>query len=201
MGRPVQIWRVSAAGQVSSVLLACAFIFLAAAPLWAPDHPGSRQQSVGSAPPASPTPSWVISISGPAGSTVLPLSTAQQHGPSAVTIPRTGASSGPLPGWAAFLWATACLLVAGLCVRSAFSLRVTLTATEVVIKNMFRSHRLSLAEISSVASGYYGTVFTLRDGTRVTAWAVQKSNLARWTETKTRADQLIDAIGDAAHGE
>ena len=192
---------MSVSGRLSSVLLACGFVFLSAAPLWAPAHPQARQPAAESAPslPAtatSPTSSWTITISGQEGSTVLPLPT--EHNVSTKAARSADVSSDRLPGWAAFLWVTAFMLSAGLWIRSAFSLRVTLTATEVVVKNMFKSYRLPLAEISSVAGGYYGTVFTLRDGTRVTAWGVPKSNLARWTNTETRADQLAEAVITAA---
>ena len=84
------------------------------------------------------------------------------------------------------------LTVVGL--RMAFVARVILSGEELIVRNPFKTHRLPLLRVKSVEPGYSGTVFTMYGGSRVTAWAVQKSNIATWTKKRTRADEMVDAV-------
>jgi hypothetical protein len=58
--------------------------------------------------------------------------------------------------------------------------------------------RIPLEAVVDVSAGYYGLTITLASGTRVSAWAVQKSNLASWFNRHTRADDVAEAILAAA---
>ncbi|MEV4533118.1 PH domain-containing protein [Asanoa sp. NPDC049518] len=77
-----------------------------------------------------------------------------------------------------------------------FALRpaVTLTGTEVLVRNPLRTRRVPLAEITDAKTGYGGLRIETRDGRAVTAWAVQKSNVASWSGKHTRADDVADTI-------
>ncbi|GAA1844969.1 PH domain-containing protein [Asanoa iriomotensis] len=75
---------------------------------------------------------------------------------------------------------------------------VTLTDTEVEVRNPLRTRRLPLGEVVDAKTGYGGLRIETRDGRAVSAWAVQKSNLASWSGRHTRADEVADAIRKAA---
>jgi hypothetical protein len=75
---------------------------------------------------------------------------------------------------------------------------ITLTDTEVVVRNPFLFQRIALKDVARVGPGYGGLVITTRGGARTSAWAVQKSNLATWTGRRTRADEVAEAIIAAA---
>jgi len=72
--------------------------------------------------------------------------------------------------------------------------RVTLTATEVVIRNPLKTRRLALRDITGASTDYSGLTLRLRGGETVCAWAVQKSNFADWMGWDTRADLVADAV-------
>jgi hypothetical protein len=78
--------------------------------------------------------------------------------------------------------------------RLAFAVSITLEPTKVVIRNPAGTRVVSLEEISAVRPGYYGLTFVLTGGRQVTAWAVQKWNLATWLRLRTRADEIADEI-------
>ncbi|GIF65354.1 hypothetical protein Ais01nite_33890 [Asanoa ishikariensis] len=77
-----------------------------------------------------------------------------------------------------------------------FALRpaVILTGTDVEVRNPLRTRRVPLAEITDAKTGYGGLRIETRDGRAITAWAVQKSNVASWSGRHTRADEVADAI-------
>ncbi|MFG1681378.1 hypothetical protein ACGFNP_14540 [Nonomuraea sp. NPDC049269] len=75
---------------------------------------------------------------------------------------------------------------------------ITLTEDSVVVRNPYKTYRVSLAEISMVSGGYHGLCFTLTDGRQIVAWAVQKSNIARWLGRRTRADGVTERLLMAA---
>jgi hypothetical protein len=77
---------------------------------------------------------------------------------------------------------------------------VTLTDTDVEVRNPLRTRRVPLGEIADAKTGYGGLRIETRDGRAVNAWAVQKSNLASWSGRHTRADDVADAIRKAARG-
>ncbi|HEV7708436.1 MAG TPA: PH domain-containing protein [Asanoa sp.] len=75
---------------------------------------------------------------------------------------------------------------------------VTLTETDVEVRNPLRTRRVPVAEITDAKTGYGGLRIETRDGRAVTAWAVQKSNLANWRGQHTRADDVAEAIRKAS---
>ncbi|REF95809.1 PH (Pleckstrin Homology) domain-containing protein [Asanoa ferruginea] len=75
---------------------------------------------------------------------------------------------------------------------------VTLTETDVDVRNPLRTLRVPIAEITDAKTGYGGVRIETRAGRAVTAWAVQKSNLANWRGQHTRADDVAEAIRQAA---
>jgi hypothetical protein len=77
---------------------------------------------------------------------------------------------------------------------------VTLTETDVEVRNPLRTLRVPVAEITDAKTGYGGLRIETRDGRAVTAWAVQKSNLANWRGQHTRADDVAEAIREASRG-
>jgi Bacterial PH domain len=77
---------------------------------------------------------------------------------------------------------------------------VTLTETEVEVRNPLRTLRVPIAEITDAKTGYGGVRIETRAGRAVTAWAVQKSNLANWRGQHTRADDVAEAIRKASRG-
>lgn len=82
--------------------------------------------------------------------------------------------------------------------RSAFRPEVVLTATDLVVRNPGGTRQVSLREVAAVEPGYGGLTITTVTGERVVAWAVQKSNLAKWTGRHTRADEVVAAITAAS---
>ena len=71
---------------------------------------------------------------------------------------------------------------------------ITLTDSELVVRNKFRTYRIDLRTIARVDAGYHGIAVQTRHGQVVHGWAVQKSNLARWLGRQTRADLVVEAI-------
>jgi PH (Pleckstrin Homology) domain-containing protein len=77
---------------------------------------------------------------------------------------------------------------------------LTLTGTEVIVRNPIRIIRMPLGDVTGVRPGRRGVTICVADDCKVAAWAVQKSLLARWTGRDTRADQVSEAIRAAAQG-
>ncbi|MGC1214043.1 MAG: hypothetical protein WA890_22630 [Micromonospora sp.] len=77
---------------------------------------------------------------------------------------------------------------------SALRPSITLTSSELVIRNKLRTYRIDLNTIVRVDAGYHGIGVQTRHGQVVHGWAVQKSNLARWLGRHTRADLVVEAI-------
>ena len=71
---------------------------------------------------------------------------------------------------------------------------VLVGAAEITVQNPFSKVTLQYSQVRRVRAGYYGLTLVLADGRSVTAWAVQKSNWARWRHSPTRADEVADAI-------
>jgi hypothetical protein len=78
--------------------------------------------------------------------------------------------------------------------RWAFVPRITLTPTAVEAVNRVTSVRVPYAEIATARVGYNGITMTTHAGTRVSAWAVQKSSIARWARKRTYGDDVVAAI-------
>lgn len=100
--------------------------------------------------------------------------------------------AGPLAGFVT-------LVVAALAVwLFVFRPALTLTGTDLVVRNPWGTRRVPLADITGTGGAYTGLRIERRSGTPVTAWAVQKSNAAKWSGTSTRADQVATEIMAAA---
>jgi hypothetical protein len=80
----------------------------------------------------------------------------------------------------------------------AFWPAIVLTTSEVIVRNPWGTRRVPLADITDVRPGYSGLTVTTRPGQSVTAWAVQKSNTAKWSGRQTRADEVAAIITAAA---
>lgn len=101
---------------------------------------------------------------------------------------------GGAPGGAvALIWWSGLLLVPWVW-RWAFVPYVALKADGVFIQNRITSKFVPYPEITRVSGGYYGLTLRTSRGDVVIAWAVQKSNLARWLHRQTRADEVAQAI-------
>ncbi len=75
---------------------------------------------------------------------------------------------------------------------------LTLTADEVIIQNVFTHYRVPLTHVVRASAGAYGVSVFTRDGNMLSASAVQKDRLANMTGRVTRADQVANAITEAA---
>ncbi|HEX5594594.1 MAG TPA: hypothetical protein VFX61_01020 [Micromonosporaceae bacterium] len=71
---------------------------------------------------------------------------------------------------------------------------ITLTNSELVIRNKFKTYQIELNTIVRVDAGYGGIGVQTKHGQVIHGWAVQKSNLARWLGRHTRADLVVEAI-------
>jgi hypothetical protein len=82
-----------------------------------------------------------------------------------------------------------------------FSWRPSLTLLDdrVVVRNPLGTVTVPLRRIVATGPGYTGLVLRLADGRVVTAWAVQKTNLATWLHRETRSDRVAAQILRAAH--
>ncbi|MEU8377530.1 PH domain-containing protein [Micromonospora sp. NPDC048894] len=78
--------------------------------------------------------------------------------------------------------------------RYAFLPEVVLTATDVIVRNPGGKRQVRLPDVATVGTGYGGLTITTLTGEHLTAWAVQKSNLAKWTGRHTRADEVAATI-------
>ncbi|NEA41925.1 hypothetical protein [Streptomyces sp. SID11385] len=104
----------------------------------------------------------------------------------------TGAAkAGPV--FAVFLAAAG---VAGL--LYSFATSITLTDDRVIVRNFGLTEEVMLTDITRVDVGYGGTSLFGRNGIKVRAFAVEKSNYAAWLGRVTRADRVKKALLDAA---
>lgn len=101
---------------------------------------------------------------------------------------------GTSPGIAVILWCATVAIGIGAW-RWAFVPYVALTPDGVVVQNMFDRVEVPYPDIALVGVSYAGLTIRRGSGGRlVVAWAVQKSNFARWMRRRTRADDVADAI-------
>jgi hypothetical protein len=96
-------------------------------------------------------------------------------------------------GAVALLAASAVVIVLGVW-RWGFVPYVELTDQGVEVQNRLLRASVPYSDISEVRGGYYGLTIVTKRNETVTAWAVQKSNWARWTKKQTRADAVRAAI-------
>ena len=138
-----------------------------------------------------PDETWRISTAGRIGS----LLTAALWLGLAVAVTAAG---GPV-AIAAVFWAGFALLCV-LAWRCAFVPSLVLTSTELDVRNSFGRFSVPLDQITAAKVGYNGITLTTRDGRRVRAFAVQKSDLLRRMQRRTLGDQVVDAILTRATG-
>lgn len=96
-----------------------------------------------------------------------------------------------------FLVVTYVVLVAPLAAMASLAALRPYVAVEpdgIEIQNPVRRHRILWNNVAGVTPGYSGLTFQTKEGETVTAWAVQKSNLATWRGRKTRADRVAAEI-------
>ena len=75
---------------------------------------------------------------------------------------------------------------------------LTLTAEEVIIQNVFIRYRVPLTQVVRASAGGGGVCVFTRDGNMLSSAAAQKDLMADWTGRVTRADQIANAITEAA---
>lgn len=83
--------------------------------------------------------------------------------------------------------------------RLARHCRLTLTDTTLTVVNLAKPKQVAIREVTDATPGYSGIEVTLRDGSTVVGWAVQKSNLATWAGRRTAADDVAAEILRRAH--
>jgi hypothetical protein len=75
---------------------------------------------------------------------------------------------------------------------------VIVTETEVIVRNPWGVQRVPLGDIVGTGGAYAGLSIQRRSGGTVAAWAVQKSNAAKWSGKASRADEAAAAVMAAA---
>ncbi|MBG0831875.1 hypothetical protein HS041_29630 [Planomonospora sp. ID67723] len=71
---------------------------------------------------------------------------------------------------------------------------IRLNGEVVIIRNPLSTHRIPLAQIASISAHDDGITIETHAGRVISAWAVQKSNLATWLGWHTRADRVADRL-------
>lgn len=67
-----------------------------------------------------------------------------------------------------------------------------------VVRNPFGTHVIAWSDFKRIEPGYSGLVITKQDGSRRTAWVVQRSNWASAKGEHTRADDVVSEIASLA---
>jgi hypothetical protein len=81
---------------------------------------------------------------------------------------------------------------------TSFWTSLTLTDHEVIIRNLGWTRTVPLATVTRAQAGYGGIEIETSEGRHMTAMAVQKANLSMWLGRRTRADDVAEAIQEAA---
>ena len=135
---------------------------------------------------------WRVTRGGRVGASVLGICWL------ALAIGVTG-GGGVGAGVLALLWISLAMLIVGIW-RWAFVPYVALTPEGVTVQNRLTKQSVPYSAIAEVKAGFYGLTLIAKDGEGVTAWAVQKSNVARWAHKETRADEVGAAIMAKVNG-
>ncbi|WP_149825830.1 hypothetical protein [Streptomyces tailanensis] len=88
--------------------------------------------------------------------------------------------------------------VAGAFFATSFWTSLTLTDHEVIIRNLGWTRTAPLATVTRAQAGYSGIEIETSESRHMTAMAVQKANLSVWLGRRTRADEVAEAIQEAA---
>jgi hypothetical protein len=96
-------------------------------------------------------------------------------------------------GVVAVLWIYASMVSVGVW-RGAFVPYIAVMPEAVVIQNPIVRLKVPWTDITGAGSGYYGLRIERKSGNSITAWAVQKSNTARWGHKRVRADDVANVI-------
>jgi hypothetical protein len=83
------------------------------------------------------------------------------------------------------------LMFSGLGYFGSIRPRIEAMTEQLIVRNPWKIHRLNWNDIHTVVPGYSGIIISMNNGNKVTAWAVQKSNLATWRSKLTRADAVV----------
>ncbi len=79
--------------------------------------------------------------------------------------------------------------------RYGFVPYIEATGTEMVIRNAFTKRHIPWTQIKTIKPGSIGLIVVTKEGGLPhTAWAVQKGRGARWTNMRTRADEVTAAL-------
>ena len=100
------------------------------------------------------------------------------------------ANSRPADALVALVFAVVIVATFGRALR----MRVELSEQGVDVHHVFRTDRVSWSEISTASVDYDGLHLHLRDGRRVTAGSMGKSNLSKWMGRRSAADDRLDAV-------
>jgi hypothetical protein len=76
--------------------------------------------------------------------------------------------------------------------------RIWATVHGLLVRNPYSTIEVPWAEIKKLSPGYSGLCIQRSDGSEVTAWAVQKSNIANAAGHRTRADAVAEDIARRA---
>lgn len=87
-----------------------------------------------------------------------------------------------------------CLGVAALIYLLTFVPYLKATQDRLVIRNPFQVSDILWSNIEDFRPGYWGIVVMKKDGSSVTAMAVQKANASVWLGVETRADDVVDVL-------
>lgn len=70
---------------------------------------------------------------------------------------------------------------------------ISASLSALVIQNPFTHREVAWEDVVDIAATYHGLEIVTHHET-VTAWAVQKSNIAQWLSRRTRADEIGEIL-------
>lgn len=95
---------------------------------------------------------------------------------------------------AALILCAAVIAGTGAVVWGCFRLRIGINRVGVHVVNLGRAVVIPWTELRGMEPGYFGITFFRERGQPITAWAVQKSNMATWGNWSTRADDVVHEV-------
>ena len=91
------------------------------------------------------------------------------------------------------------ILCAAVCWRWGLHPRIVATFTGIEVRNALTSHFVPWRDFGSYKASYRGLTIIRRDGSRVSAFAVQKSKTSVWRNLRTRSDDIGEYLARRAH--